>query len=85
MRLFVVVAVLMLTGGVYLAVDGGLRLDGLISAGLASFAPWTSDFWLARGRDASLGLSPNAQWFLRLCGALLLMLIGWIVLRVARR
>ncbi|MCA9666503.1 MAG: hypothetical protein KC503_12970 [Myxococcales bacterium] len=85
MRLFVAIAVVLVAGGVFLIVDGGLRLHSCMELGIVNYSFWTPEFWLAVVGDARQGLGPNGHWFLRLAGGLVAAIVGWIVLRIARR
>jgi len=85
MRLFALIGALLLVGGVYLLVDGGLRINQTLSADTFSLRVWSKEFWLFSSANPSLGLSPNAHWFLRLAGGLAAIVVGAKVLRVATR
>jgi hypothetical protein len=84
-RLFALIGALLIAGGVYLLVDGGLRLSRCLDTDIFSMKVWTKEFWLFMPHHASAGLSPNAHWFLRLTGGLLTTVLGTKVLRVATR
>ena len=85
MRLFTLLAILLLTGGAFLLVDGGLRVSSAMDAGGFSLAFWTGDFWWLIPGKPTLGLGPNAHWFVRLLGGLLAMSIGGVIMRVSAR
>jgi hypothetical protein len=84
-RLFALIGALLITGGVYLLVDGGLRLNRCLENDVFSVKVWTKEFWLFMPHQVSAGLSPNAHWFLRLMGGILAAAVGSKVLRVATR
>jgi hypothetical protein len=84
-RLFALIGALLVAGGAYLMVEGALRLKRAIDTDAFSVEVWRSEFWLYRPANPSLGLSPNAHWFLRLGGGIVSLAIGAKVLRVATR
>ena len=85
MRIFALVGALLLAGGAFLLIDGGLRILRCVDADLFSLEVWTDPFWLRDPSQPAMGLSPNAHWFLRIVGGLLALAIGSTVLRVATR
>jgi len=84
-RLFALLGALLIAGGAYLLVDGGLRLSRCVESDVFSLRVWAKEFWLFLPHHASAGLSPNAHWFLRLLGGVMAAVVGSKVLRVATR
>jgi hypothetical protein len=85
MRLFALIGALLISGGAYLLIDGGLRLSFCMDTGQLSLNVWSDQFWLLIPAEPDHGLSPNAHWFIRLAGGLLAMALGATVLRIATR
>ena len=79
------VGVVLICGGVFLLVDGGLRLNRCLSLGMFEWRLWTPEFWLVNVDRPGLGLSLNAHWFIRIAGGLGAALLGTKVLRVSAR
>jgi hypothetical protein len=84
-RLFTLVGALLIAGGTFLLVDGGIRVGRCMSTDVLSLAVWRSEFWLLIPGKPDLGLSHNAHWFLRIVGGLLITAIGAKVVKVATR
>jgi hypothetical protein len=82
-RLFALIGALLVTGGVYLLVDGGLRLHRTLNNNTFTPRIWATEFWLPSNMGPGLG--PNAHWFLRLAGGVPAALLGMKLLRVATR
>lgn len=85
MHLITAVAVLMLTGGSYLLVEGGLQISSCVQLGVFSTDVLTAEFWLLAPHDPESGIGPNARWFLFVSGGLLAAGLGYVVLRLANR
>ena len=85
MRLFTLLAVLLLVGGSALLVDSGLRIRGCVVRGVFSPHVWTTEFWLLVPDTPSAGLGPNGQWLVRLVGGVLAGLFGLVLLRFSQR
>jgi hypothetical protein len=84
-RLFALVGVLLVTGGVFLLVDGLIKVQRCISTDVISVRIWAREFWLLDPGLVEAGLGPNAHWFIRAVGAVLALVIGGKVLRIATR
>ena len=84
MRPFVVIAVLVITAGAYFLVAGAVRAFGCVESGVFACDVWSAEFWLLVPGEAAAGLGPNAGWLLRVAGGGAMVLVGRIVLRVAR-
>lgn len=85
MRLITVVSVLMLTGGSYLLVEGGLQISKCVELGVFSTDVLKAKFWLLAPHETESGIGPNARWFLFVTGGLLLAGLGYAALRIAQR
>lgn len=85
MRLFALLGVLLVTGGVFLLVDGLIKVQRCIATDVISVKFWAREFWLLDPALAKAGLGPNAHWFIRGVGAVAALLIGGKVLRIATR
>ncbi len=80
-KLFALIGALLLAGGVYVLIDGGIRLNQCISAGVFDTRIWASEFWLISPTNPDLGLSQNAHWLLRISGGVLALAFGARLLR----
>ncbi len=81
MKLVALIGALLLAGGVYMLIDGGIRLNQCISAGVFDTRIWASEFWLAAPSNPSLGLSQNAQWLIRITCGVMAFILGGKLLR----
>jgi hypothetical protein len=82
---FVLIGALLVAAGVYLGISGGITLQRCLSLGIFSPEVWSSRFWLLSPEDPSLGMGINAHWFVRLVGAVVLVLGGARLVRFASR
>lgn len=85
MRIFALIGALLVAGGFFLLVDGGLRLQRALGSDCLSFRIWTMEFWLYDPGRLGGGLGANAHWFLRLAGVLPATFLGMRLVRVATR
>lgn len=85
MRIFALIGALLMAGGVFLLVDSGLRVSHCVTNDLFSWTVWSEEFWLLVPSKPDLGMSPNAHWFLRLIGGVIVALLGLKILRTATR
>lgn len=76
MRLFALVGALIVAGGVYLAIDGGVQLNRCITLGTLYLEVWRPEFWLRIPDQPGMGLGANAHWFIRLVGGVLAVYLG---------
>lgn len=76
MRLFALLGALILAGGVYLGIAGAIQLNNCISFGTFSTEIWAAHFWLLYPDEPSMGLGPNAGWFLRVMGGVAAIYLG---------
>ncbi len=81
MRLVALVGALLIAGGIYVLIDGGIRLNQCIASGVFDTRIWTSEFWLISPANPGLGLARNAQWLIRIAGAVLSLSLGGRLLR----
>ena len=81
MKLVALIGALLLAGSVYMLIDGGIRLNQCISAGVFDSRIWASEFWLAAPSNPSLGLSQNAHWLIRLTSGVMAFFLGGKLLR----
>ena len=85
MRLFALAGALLIAAGAFLLVDGGFWVSRAVRSELLSVRVWETEFWFARIGNVSAGLSPNAHWFLRICGGIVATAVGSKILKVATR
>jgi hypothetical protein len=84
LRLFTLLGALLVAGGAYLLIDGGLRLARALEGASFSARFWTWGFWFAA--DGSwTDLAPNARWLLRIVCGLVAVPLGSRIVRVATR
>lgn len=81
MKLVALIGALLVAGGVYLLIDGGIRLNMCISSGVLDTRIWATEFWLISPTNPSLGLSQNAHWLIRLTSGVLAFITGSKFLR----
>jgi hypothetical protein len=84
-RVFALIGALLVAGGFFLLVDGGLRLQRALESDVFSFRIWTTEFWLFDPIRPQAVVGANAQWFLRLAGVLPASILGMKLVRVATR
>lgn len=85
MKLVALVGALLVAGGVYVLIDGGIRLNQCIYSGVFDTRIWASEFWLISPTNPSLGLSQNAQWLIRITSGVFAFILGGRLLRWSTR
>jgi hypothetical protein len=85
LRLFALLGALLIAGGVYLLIDGGLRLSRALGDDTFSYRVWTAAFWLAAPETSEFELALNAHWLVRIVCGLAGLPLGTKIVRVATR
>jgi hypothetical protein len=84
-RIFALIGALLVAGGMFLLVDGGLHLQRALHEGSFDARFWTTEFWLLVPSHPRTGLGVNAHWFVRLAGGVPATLLGMRLVKVATR
>ncbi len=85
MRLFVLLGALIVAGGVYLGLAGAIQANKCLTFGTFGMEVWSPHFWLLSPDKPSLGLGPNAQWFLRILGGGAAVYLGGKLIKFSTR
>jgi len=76
---------LIVAGGVYLGLAGAIQANKCLTFGTFGMEVWSPHFWLLSPDKPSLGLGPNAQWFLRILGGGAAVYLGGKLIKFSTR